>query len=170
MRSIRPFCFIDASMRSHWRSVTPNDSDNSRADRSWTKLFAFAHRKYLLFVRIRYGQDDGVHGVMLKFAIKREQRQACLDYAEREQIEQKLTCFSISPRAFSCSSPRTDPETSSGWHDALADLYRHFDRHLYRHLYRHQRSAPPYSSSIIFRIALLTGAVSLSLKGNSRYL
>ena len=26
------------------------------------------------------------------------------------------TCFSISPRAFSCPSPRTDPETSSGWH------------------------------------------------------
>ena len=34
------------------------------ADRSWTKLFAFAHRKYLLFVRIRYGQDDIVHGVI----------------------------------------------------------------------------------------------------------
>ena len=32
-------------------------------------------------------------------------------------------------------------------------------------------TAAPYSfSSIIFRIALLTGAVSLSLKGNSRYL
>ena len=25
------------------------------------------------------------------------------------------TCFSISLRAFSCPSPRTDPETSSGW-------------------------------------------------------
>ena len=25
------------------------------------------------------------------------------------------TCFSISPRAFSCSCPLTDPETSSGW-------------------------------------------------------
>ena len=28
--------------------------------------------------------------VMLKFAVKREQSQACLGYAEREQIEQKL--------------------------------------------------------------------------------
>ena len=36
--------------------------------------------------------------VMLKFAVKREQRHACLNYAEREQIEQKLTCFRISPR------------------------------------------------------------------------
>ena len=27
---------------------------------SWTKLFAFAHRKYLLFVRIRYGQHDNI--------------------------------------------------------------------------------------------------------------
>ena len=31
-----------------------------RAVRSWTKLFAFAHRKYLLFVRIRYGQHDNI--------------------------------------------------------------------------------------------------------------
>ena len=39
-----------------------------------------------------------MHIVMLKFAVKREQSQACLSYAEREQIEQKLTCFSICPR------------------------------------------------------------------------
>jgi hypothetical protein len=29
-----------------------------------------------------------LHVVMLKFAVKREQSQACLSYAEREQIEQ----------------------------------------------------------------------------------
>ena len=29
-----------------------------------------------------------LHIVMLKFAVKREQSQACLSYAEREQIEQ----------------------------------------------------------------------------------
>ena len=29
-----------------------------------------------------------LHYVMLKFAVKREQSQACLGYAEREQIEQ----------------------------------------------------------------------------------
>ena len=28
-------------------------------------------------------------GEILKFAIEREQRQACLNYAEREQIEQR---------------------------------------------------------------------------------
>jgi hypothetical protein len=41
---------------------------------------------------------QAMHIVMLKFAVKREQSQACLSYAEREQIEQKLTCFSICPR------------------------------------------------------------------------
>ena len=30
-----------------------------------------------------------LRGQMLKFAIKREQSQACLGYAEREQIEQR---------------------------------------------------------------------------------
>ena len=30
-----------------------------------------------------------LRGQMLKFAIKREQSQACLNYAEREQIEQR---------------------------------------------------------------------------------
>ena len=64
-------------------------AEREQIEQKLTKLFAFAHRKYLLFVRIRYGQDDGVHGVMLKFAIKREQRQACLNYAKREQIEQR---------------------------------------------------------------------------------
>ena len=29
-----------------------------------------------------------LHIVMLKFAVKREQSQACLSYAEREQVEQ----------------------------------------------------------------------------------
>jgi hypothetical protein len=29
--------------------------------------------------------------VMLKFAVKREQSQACLGYVEREQIEQSLS-------------------------------------------------------------------------------
>jgi hypothetical protein len=29
-----------------------------------------------------------LRGQILKFAVKREQRQACLNYAEREQIEQ----------------------------------------------------------------------------------
>ena len=33
--------------------------------------------------------------VMLKFAVKREQSQTCLNYAEREQIEQSLNEFSM---------------------------------------------------------------------------
>ena len=39
----------------------------------------------------------------------------------------RITCFSIWQRALSCPSPRTDPETSSGWPSTLG--YRHL---LYR--------------------------------------
>ena len=43
------------------------------------ELVSASHREpFLVFLR----------GQILKFAVKREQRHACLNYAEREQIEQ----------------------------------------------------------------------------------
>ena len=45
----------------------------------------------LVFVRHVLGDSLGLCAflyVMLKFAVKREQRQVCLNFAEREQIEQ----------------------------------------------------------------------------------
>ena len=41
-----------------------------------------------------------------------------LDYAESEQIEQKLTCFSICTRRRTSKGSRWDPELNSGWHNA----------------------------------------------------
>ena len=38
---------------------------------------------------VRGEGQEKARGEMLKFAIKREQRQACLNYAKREQIEQR---------------------------------------------------------------------------------
>ena len=37
---------------------------------------------------VRGERQEKARGEMLKFAIEREQRQACLNYAERKQIEQ----------------------------------------------------------------------------------
>ena len=37
---------------------------------------------------VRGERQEKARGEMLKFAIEREQRQACLNYAKREQIEQ----------------------------------------------------------------------------------
>ena len=42
-----------------------------------------------LFQHLTASLDFPVRGQILKFAIKREQSQACLNYAEREQIEQR---------------------------------------------------------------------------------
>ena len=44
------------------------------------ELVSASHREPLLLL---------LRGQILKFAIKREQSQACLNYAEREQIEQR---------------------------------------------------------------------------------
>ena len=40
--------------------VMSNERWGNALSSSWTKLFAFTHRKYLLFVRIRYGQHDNI--------------------------------------------------------------------------------------------------------------
>ena len=44
------------------------------------ELVSGSHREPILMLH---------RGQMLKFAIKQEQSQACLNYAEREQIEQR---------------------------------------------------------------------------------
>ena len=79
------------------------------ADGFWQKnIFEFGQYSYevyvLLYNKRRHYRVDGhpehvsesvrgewqekAHDEMLKFAIEREQRQACLNYAERKQIEQ----------------------------------------------------------------------------------
>ena len=55
------------------------------AHRSWftirhAELVSASHREPLLVL---------LRGQILKFAVKREQRHACLNFAEREQIEQR---------------------------------------------------------------------------------
>ncbi|MDO5489613.1 MAG: hypothetical protein Q4F52_05830, partial [Bacteroidaceae bacterium] len=57
------------------------------------EVFAFCYIEVQKKLKTHYSQPKGVchHHVILKFAIKREQRQACLSYAEREQIERSYT-------------------------------------------------------------------------------